>query len=73
MGIINERSVAVDHATLIRRVDRCAGRVSEDARPRKQPADRSWRMDETYIKAKGPWLCLYGAIAELGKTLAFTR
>lgn len=30
-----------------------AGLLAEDARRRKQPTDRSWRMDETYIRVKG--------------------
>ncbi len=29
-------------------------------------------MGEIYFKVKGPRLCLYGAIAGFGKTLAFT-
>lgn len=72
MEIIDERSVAVDYATLIRWVDRCAGQVWEDGHTRKPTADGSWRMGEIYFKVKGPRLCLYGAIAGFGKTLAFT-
>lgn len=45
--IVAERGVKVDHATLNRWVVRYAGQVAEDARRRKQPTDRSWRMDET--------------------------
>ena len=33
--------------------------------------DRSWRMDETYIKVKGEWVYLYRAVDKLGKTLDF--
>ena len=51
--IMAERGARVNHATLNRWVERYAGQVAEDARRRKQPADRSWRMDETYIKVKG--------------------
>ena len=47
--IMAERGVTVDHATHKRWVERYAGQVAEDARRRKRPTDRSWRMDETYI------------------------
>lgn len=35
------------------------------------PTDRSWRMDETYIKVQGEWVYLYRAVDKLGKTLDF--
>ena len=69
--IMAERGVKVDHATLNRWVERYAGQVAEDARRRKRPTDRSWRMDETYIKVKGQWVYLYRAVDKLGKTLDF--
>jgi putative transposase len=50
---------------------RYAGQVAEDARRRKRPTDRSWRMDETYIKVKGHWVYLYRAVDRFGKTLDF--
>lgn len=39
--IMAERGARVNHATLNRWVERYAGQVAEDARRRKQPADRS--------------------------------
>lgn len=69
--IMAERGVAVDHATLNRWVERYAGQVAEDARRRKRPTDRSWRMDETYIKVKGQWVYLYRVVDKFGKTLDF--
>ena len=69
--IMAERGVTVDHATLNRWVERYAGQVAEDARRRKRPTDRSWRMDETYIKVKGQWVYLYRAVDKFGKTLDF--
>lgn len=50
--IMAEHGVTADHAPLNRWVERYAGQVAEDARRRKRPTDRSWRMDETYIKVK---------------------
>ena len=69
--IIAERGVTVDHATLNRWVERYAGLVAEDARRRKQPTDRSWRMDETYIRVRGISVYLYRAVDKFGKTLDF--
>jgi putative transposase len=69
--IMAERGVKVDHSTLNRWVVRYAGQIAEDARRRKQPPDRSWRMDETYIRVKGQWVYLYRAVDKFGKTLDF--
>ncbi|MBD0864199.1 MAG: IS6 family transposase [Rhodobacteraceae bacterium] len=67
--IMHERGVAVDHTTLNRWVLRYAGAIAEAARRRKGPSDRSWRMDETYIKVKGTWVYLCRAVDKHGKTL----
>lgn len=32
-------------------------------------ADSSWQLDETYIKVKGKWCCLYRAIDKQGRTI----
>ncbi|WP_120634179.1 IS6 family transposase [Ruegeria sp. EL01] len=69
--IMSERGVAVDHTTLNRWVTRYAGAIAESARRRKGPCDRSWRMDETYIKVKGTWVYLYRAVDKHRKTLDF--
>lgn len=69
--IMAERGVDLDHATLNRWVSRYAGLIAETARYRKRAADRSWRMDETYVKVKGEWVYLYRAIDKHGKTLDF--
>lgn len=66
-----ERGVELDHATLNRWVGRYGGLVADASRCKKRPADRSWRMDETYVKVKGEWVCLYRAIDKHGKTLDF--
>ena len=68
---MGERGVSVDHTTLNRWVTRYSGAIAEAARRRKGPCDRSWRMDETYIKVKGAWVYLYRAVDKRGKTLDF--
>jgi putative transposase len=57
--IMAERGVFLDHATLNRWVAKYSPLIATTARHRKAPADRSWRMDETYIKVKGEWVYLY--------------
>ncbi len=69
--IMSERGVLVDHTTLNRWVKRYSSAIAEAARRRKKSCDRSWRMDETYIKVKGTWVYLYRAVDKHGKTLDF--
>ena len=58
-GIKAERGVVVDLSTLNRWVAKFCLHVAENARRRKASYDRSWRMDETYIKVKGRWVYHY--------------
>lgn len=69
--IMAERGVTVDHATLNRWVTRYSPMIADTARRRKAPANRSWRMDETYVNVKGEWVYLYRAVDKFGKTLDF--
>lgn len=69
--IMAERGVKVDHATLNRWVERYSPLIAANVRRRKAAADRSWRMDEIYIKVKGGCVYLYRAVGKLGKTLDF--
>lgn len=38
---------------------------------RKRQVDKSWRMDETYIKINGQWRYLYLAVDKDGNTVDF--
>ncbi len=69
--IMAERGVDLSHATLNRWVRKYAVLVAEAVRYRKHAGDRSWRMDETYVKVKGEWVHRYRAIDKFGKTLYF--
>ncbi len=40
-------------------------------RKAKKPVGNSWRMDETYIKVNGKWVCLYRVVDSLGTTIDF--
>jgi putative transposase len=54
--IMEERGVNIDHATLNRWVIRYAPTIAAKAHSQKRNTNRSWRMDETYIKVKGKWV-----------------
>ena len=69
--IMAERGVIVDHVTLNRWVAKYSPLIACNARRCKATVDRSWRMDETYIKVKGELTYLYRAVDKLGKTLDF--
>ena len=69
--IMEERGIAVDHATLNRWVVKYAPLIANKAQRRKSGTSTSWRMDETYIKVKGKWTYYYRAIDKFGKTLDF--
>jgi putative transposase len=66
---MEERGVNVDHATLNRWVIRYAPAIAAKAHSQKRNTNRSWRMDETYIKVKGKWVYLYRAVDSHGDTL----
>jgi transposase-like protein len=41
------------------------------ARTFKKSVNKSWRMDETYIKVKGKWHYYYRAVDKYGNTIDF--
>src|SRR5215813_8501108 len=53
--LMEERGVSVDHATVQRWVVTYSPQLAEAFHRRKRPVERSWRMDETYIRVKGAW------------------
>jgi transposase-like protein len=68
---MRERGVHVDHSTVNRWVIKYSPPLEEAFHPRKRPVQRSWRMDETYIKVKGEWRYLYRAVDKTGQTIDF--
>jgi transposase-like protein len=64
-----ERGVAVDRATVDRRVRRFRSLSSETARPHRQAVGMRWRVDETYGRLHGAWVCRYRAIDQEGQVV----
>ncbi len=69
--IMQERGVEADHATLNRWVVKYSPLIAQEAKRKKRKVGTSWRMDETYLKAKGEWVYLYRAIDKHGDTVDF--
>ena len=70
-GLLAERGVPSDHATIQRWVVKYSPQWEEAFHRRKRPVRVSWRMDETYIKVKGQWYYLYRAVDKAGQTIDF--
>jgi putative transposase len=69
--MMGERGVEIDHSTLNRWVLKFVPLLDKQFRAHKRPVGSSWRMDETYIKVKGPWKYLYRAVDKTGATVDF--
>jgi putative transposase len=68
---MEERGVNVDHATLNRWVIHYSPTIAVKATSQKRETNRSWRLDEAYIKVKEKWVSLYRAVDSHGDTLDF--
>ena len=66
-----ERGLSLDHSTIARWVLRYAPILSERIRREMRKPNRSWRVDETYIRVAGRWVYLYRAVDSLGDTIDF--
>jgi transposase-like protein len=69
--MIAEGGISVDHATIGRWVVRYSPEFLERFNRRKRPVSRKWHVDETYIKVRGRWMYLSGAIDINGDTVDF--
>ena len=66
-----ERGLAVDHSTIGRWVLRYAPELNKRVRRELRPPNRSWRVDETYVRVAGVWTYLYRAVDSTGETIDF--
>jgi len=66
-----ERGLAVDHSTVWRWVQRYAPMLNQRLGRELRRPNRSWRVDETYIRVAGRWTYLYRAVDSEGNTIDF--
>jgi IS6 family transposase len=66
-----ERGLTIDHSTIARWVLRYAPVLNDRIRSEMRHPNRSWRVDETYIRVAGRWTYLYRAVDSAGNTIDF--
>jgi IS6 family transposase len=66
-----ERGVPVDASCIWRWVQAYAPELDKRCRPHLKPTNKSYRIDETYIKVKGEDKYLYRALDSTGQTIDF--
>ena len=69
--LLTERGLPADHTTIWRWVQRYGPELEQRLRSHLKPTNKSWRVDETYIRVKGRWCYLYRAIDSAGATIDF--
>ena len=69
--LLRERGLEADHTTIWRWVQRYGPELEERLRRHLKPTNKSWRVDETYVRVKGRWCYLYRAIDSSGATIDF--
>src|SRR6267154_945521 len=69
--LLVERGVSADHVTVWRWVQRYSPELERRLRQHLKPTNKSWRVDETYIRVKGKWTYLYRAVDSSGATIDF--
>ncbi|PEP21423.1 IS6 family transposase [Bacillus wiedmannii] len=67
--ILKERGISVHPTTIMRWVHEYGTLIYQIWKKKNKHAQRSWKLDETYIKVKGEWCYLYRAIDKEGYTL----
>ena len=69
--LLVERGLEIDHTTVWRWVQHYAPELEERTRPHLKSTNKSWRVDETYVRVEGRWCYLYRAIDSAGATIDF--
>ena len=60
-----------DHTTVWRWVQDYGPELEQRLRRHLKPTNKSWRVDETYVRVKSRWCYLYRAIDSAGTTIDF--
>ena len=69
--LLSERGLEVDHTTIWHWVQRYGPELEERLRHHLKPTNKSWRVDETYVRVKGRSCYLYRVIDSSGATIDF--
>jgi transposase, IS6 family len=69
--LVAERGMEVDASCIWRWVQAYAPELNKRCRPYLKPVNKSYRIDETYIKVKGEDKYLYRALDSTGQTIDF--
>jgi len=69
--LLAERGLKADHTTIWRWVQRYGPDLDQRLRRHLKPTNKSWRVDETYVRVQGHWCYLYRAIDSTGATIDF--
>jgi transposase-like protein len=69
--LMAERGVEVDASCIWRWVQAYAPELNKRCRPHLKPVNKSYRIDETYIRVKGRDKYLYRAVDSTGQTIDF--
>jgi transposase, IS6 family len=71
--ILSERGLSIDASCIWRWVQAYAPELDKRCRPHLKTTNKSYRVDETYIKVKGEERYLYRAVDATGQTIGFLR
>jgi transposase-like protein len=69
--MMSERGIDMAQTTILRWVQHYTPEFEKRWKRYARSVAGSWRMDETYIRAKGEWMYLYQAVDKAGKTVDF--
>ena len=69
--LLGERGLEADPTTIWRWIQRYGPELEAQLRRHLKPTNKSWRVDETYIRIKGRWCYLYRAIDSTGAKIDF--
>ena len=71
VGIIKERGLSLAHTTIMRGVYQYGLKLNKWIQKYFKLTNKSWRIDETYLKIKGDKMYLYRKIDSEGNTIDF--
>jgi transposase-like protein len=69
--LLVEGGLDTDHVTVWRWVQRYAPELERRLRAHLKSTNKSWRVDETFVRVKGKWAYLYRAADSTGATIDF--